>query len=186
MRRDSAEIWQMSWLGLSQAFMHAGRESSHRYSKIAPSVPSVRLCDKGYWWINFSIDYYLSHILWYRSTTDFLIVFCGFCGIFLIILYKFFHWFFSFFLEVLFFLTPWCINANASWWWPLVVFRIVTTLASLSVTYINEGQPWFDIDINFWSSLSNFVPYKYGGPTLLLLKVSLSFSATYVITLYLS
>ena len=96
MRRDSAEIWQMSWLGLSQAFMHAGRESSHRYSKIAPSVPSVRLCDKGYWWINFSIDYYLSHILWYRSTTDFLIVFCGFCGIFLIILYKFFHWFFLF------------------------------------------------------------------------------------------
>ena len=103
MRRDSAEIWQMSWLDLSQAFMHAGRESSHRYSKIAPSVPSVRLCDKGYWWINFSIDYYLSHILWYRSTTDFLIVFCGFCGIFLIILYKFFHWFFSFFLKFYFF-----------------------------------------------------------------------------------
>ena len=126
MRRDSAEIWQMSWLGLSQAFMHAGRESSHRYSKIAPSVPSVRLYDKGYWWINFSIDYYLSHILWYRSTTDFLIVFCGFCGIFLIILYKFFHWLF---LEVFSFFSPrgasMPTRVGDGHWWFFELFRLL-------------------------------------------------------------
>ena len=138
MRRDSAEIWQMSWLGLSQAFMHAGRESSHRYSKIAPSVPSVRLCDKGYWWINFSIDYYLSHILWYRSTTDFLIVFCGFCGIFLIILYKFFHWFF-FFLEVLFFSPRGAsmpTRVGDGQWWFFELLRLLLLSRFLILTCI--------------------------------------------------
>ena len=138
MRRDSAEIWQMSWLGLSQAFMHAGRESSHRYSKIAPSVPSVRLCDKGYWWINFSIDYYLSHILWYRSTTDFLIVFLWFLRHLPHNTIQVFSLIFSFFLKFYFFSPRGAsmpTRVGDGHWWFFELSRLLL-LSLLSFCYI--------------------------------------------------